>query len=483
MKIFYLSLSSILFILAFSPFDYKVLIFISLIILFHAIDDLSKKNKIKSILFFSILFHIIGISWVSESLIDYGSLGYILSYIVTFMLAIAVSLPYLLIALFHQSVTKNGLINIFFIASIFILVEYIKSFLYGGFPWLLVGYSQNDTPFDYIYPLFGNYAVGYLVVLFSLLFYKTLNQRSLVYSSISILVLLTYLVLPVNYKNNENYEHSISYTLYQPNIYPDQVYNHNYHSKIVKKYINILEKNKSSNLIIFPETILPIPYNETHELYKIFNKHTNDKNFIISGLFTEFENKYFNSMVFFSDNVDFYSKRKLVPFGEYTPWYSSFLKLSKIINIPLSNLSHGSDFKSVFTLKDVNIIPIICFESTFPNLINSNSSNEIIVNISNDGWFGNSLAPFQHLQIAQIRSLEFNRFTLRVTNTGISAVIDNYGRVNDHIENNKEGTMNGNIPINFKRSLYSEYGDIFILMLIFFSLLMRVSIDWHKYDE
>ena len=72
----------------------------------------------------------------------------------------------------------------------------------------------------------------------------------------------------------------------------------------------------------------------------------------------------------------------------------------------------------------------------FPNLINSNSSNEIIVNISNDGWFGNSLAPFQHLQIAQIRSLEFNRFTLRVTNTGISAVIDNYGRVNDHIENN-----------------------------------------------
>ena len=69
-------------------------------------------------------------------------------------------------------------------------------------------------------------------------------------------------------------------------------------------------------------------------------------------------------MVFFSDDVDFYSKRKLVPFGEYTPWHSSFLKLSEIINIPLSNLCI-LDFKSVFTLKDVNIIPIICFESTF----------------------------------------------------------------------------------------------------------------------
>ena len=175
--------------------------------------------------------------------------------------------------------------------------------------------------------------------------------------------------------------------------------------------------------------------------------------------------------------------REISSLREYTPWYNSFLKLSKIINIPLSNLTHGPDFKNIITLKDINIIPIICFESTFPNLINSTSNNEIIVNISNDGWFGNSLAPFQHLQIAQIRSLEFNRFTLRVTNTGISAVIDNQGRVVDYIDNNTEGTMVGNIPTDFKRSLYSEYGDIFILMLIFFSSLTKVLKNRRKYYE
>ena len=116
---------------------------------------------------------------------------------------------------------------------------------------------------------------------------------------------------------------------------------------------------------------------------------------------------------------------------------------------------------------------MICFESTFPNLIESSSDHEIIVNISNDGWFGESLAPHQHLQITQIRALEFNRYILRVTNTGISAVIKNNGQIVDLIENNVEGTLKGQIPTKIKRSFYSEYGDILILMLIFFSLLIN----------
>ena len=116
---------------------------------------------------------------------------------------------------------------------------------------------------------------------------------------------------------------------------------------------------------------------------------------------------------------------------------------------------------------------MICFESTFPHLITSNSNNEIIINISNDAWFGNSLASYQHLQITQIRALEFNRYILRATNTGISAVIDNKGLIVDYIENDVEGTMRGTIPTKMTRSFYSEYGDIVILMLIFFSLISR----------
>ena len=157
----------------------------------------------------------------------------------------------------------------------------------------------------------------------------------------------------------------------------------------------------------------------------------------------------------------------------YTPWYNSLLKLSQNLNIPLSNLSSGSEKIDKISFGNVDIIPMICFESTFPNLIGSSSSHEVIVNISNDAWFGMSLAPHQHLQITQIRALEFNRYILRATNTGISAVIKNDGQIVDMIKNNEEGTLKGQIPTKMNRSFYSEYGDILILMLIFFSLLIN----------
>jgi apolipoprotein N-acyltransferase len=120
---------------------------------------------------------------------------------------------------------------------------------------------------------------------------------------------------------------------------------------------------------------------------------SNKNNIIIAGFFTKSQNKYFNSMVFFSDKVEYYHKRKLVPFGEYTPWYDTLFKLSDSLDIPLSNLSHGSDSQKDIFFNDTKLLPLICFESTFSNLLKSKIENEIIVNISNDGWFGHSLGP------------------------------------------------------------------------------------------
>jgi apolipoprotein N-acyltransferase len=202
-------------------------------------------------------------------------------------------------------------------------------------------------------------------------------------------------------------------------------------------------------------------------------KLSDRNNIIIAGFFTESENKYFNSMVFFSDEIVYYHKRKLVPFGEYTPWYDSIIKLSGSLNIPLSNLSNGTNAQEDIFFQDTKILPLICFESTFPSLLKSNVENEIIINISNDGWFGKSLAPYQHLQITQIRALEFNRYILRATNTGLSAVINNNGEIIEYIPINKEGVITGFVPINLDTSFYSRYGDICILMLLFLTLLSQ----------
>jgi apolipoprotein N-acyltransferase len=113
-------------------------------------------------------------------------------------------------------------------------------------------------------------------------------------------------------------------------------------------------------------------------------------------------------------------------------------------------------------------------------LLKSDIENEIIINISNDGWFGNSLGPYQHLQITQIRALEFNRYILRAANTGLSAVINNYGEIIEYIPINKQGRLSGLAPINLDRSFYSQYGDIFVLMLLFLTLLSKGLIRQNK---
>ena len=472
MKLLYLLFSSALYVLSYSPFDYKILIFPSLVILLTVIEDASFKNKLKYTFLYALFIHLMGVSWVSESLITYGFMGVTGSILITAFFIIIVSIPYLLIALFHRPIKKNGIFIINLFALIFLLAEYIKSHFFGGFPWLLIGNSQNSTIFNYVYPIFGSYMVTYIVVLMSCIFYKSIHVKQKQYILLSIILGLTYLsaLFPSEDKETNHTEH-ISFTIYQPNIYPDKTYDINQYQNIVNQYIEFLDDKKSTEVIILPETITPYDLNNNIRLSEKIKTISNKSNIVVAGFFTKLNNNYFNSMVFFSDKVEYYHKRKLVPFGEYTPWYDFFIDLSDSLNIPLSNLSHGPNSQKEIFFNKTKLLPLICFESTFPNLIKSNSKNEIIINISNDGWFGNSFAPYQHLQITQIRALEFNRYILRAANTGLSAFIDNNGKVIEYVPINKEGTVSGSVPINLDRSFYSRYGDICILMLLFFTLL------------
>ena len=439
------------------------------------IENLVTRKKILFAFLYFVFIHIIGISWINISLISYGSMNMFSSLIVTIVFIIVISAPYAVIGLFHKSVQDNGFYNLNIIALIFLLAEYIKSIILGGFPWLLIGHSHNSSIFNYIYPIFGSYFVTYLCVLISAFFYKTIINPDNKYIYLSSIIFITYLLNPAitNYQEKSN-ENKISYSIYQPNIYPNQSYNPKEYKKISQKYINYIKKKDQADITILPETITPYILMRNDDLLREIIKSSNDKKIIIAGFFTQSKDDIYNSMVVFSDNIELYNKRKLVPFGEYTPWYDTLIKLSQSLAIPLSNISHGNDEQDEIYVNGFKIIPIICFESTFPNIIKSNIRNEIIINISNDSWFGDSLAPHQHLQITQIRALEFNRYILRATNTGISAVINNNGVIIDQISNNSEGEMNGFAYIGLNKSIYSQFGDLGILMLLFLSLLFKL---------
>ena len=484
MNLIYLLFAALFYVLSYSPFDYKILIFVSFLILLISIEKLSSKKKALYLFYYSFMIHFIGVSWVSQSLHDYGSLNYYESAFITLIFIILISLPYVIIGFFHKPISANGLYSTNLFASLFVVVEFIKSWMLGGFPWLLVGHSQTETIFNFIYPILGSYAVTYFVILISAWISKGyFNRTKYTVILVPIFTLIYYLMPNLTFVKSSDLNESLSFTIYQPNIYPKESYNSVEANNIQQKYIKFLNRKASTDLIIFPETIVPYELHKNNSLLKKIKDLTDEENIIITGLFTSEDNKFFNSMVFFSKNIEIYNKRKLVPFGEYTPWYDTFFELAESLDIPLSNLSHGRINQKNIYFKDIKIIPVICFESTFSNLINSDTDKELIINISNDSWFGNTLAPYQHLQISQVRALEFNRFMLRATNTGISAFINNKGEVLDYIPNNTEGVITGNIPVNNNISMYSRYGDIGILMLLFFSSLATGLIRLKKSHE
>jgi len=227
-------------------------------------------------------------------------------------------------------------------------------------------------------------------------------------------------------------------------------------------------------LIIMPETSLPTVYGSSSSFYR--DKILKQSNSLISGIFRKDKNHIFNSMLLLDKTEQFYDKRHLVPFGEYTPLASMLAPLANILAIPMSTLSSGGLDQDIFTFKSFKLIPIICYESAYSSLIKTNNDDySVIVNLSNDSWFGNSFAPHQHLQITQVRAIEFQRNLLRAANTGISAHINKHGVIIEKLNYNTSGVIQSDIIATKGSTPFSRFGDYPVLMLIFIVIIFYLA--------
>ena len=369
-------------------------------------------------------------------------------------------------------------------ASILVLIELIRSNIFGGFPWLLVGTSQIGTIFDAFYPLFGTYFVSFLTILISSLIAVIMIGKNIVkYSIILFLVLLSVNIInSIEYNWSTDKKTNNNITIIQPNINQLLKFNSDEIKSIKDKYLEIFQRNDLHDIILLPETAIPTIYQNDKNFYK--EKLLSRADHIIGGVFRydNVTNETFNSILVLNNKEQFYDKRHLVPFGEYIPFKSLFIHIMKVFNIPMSNLSHGKNYQSKISFDDIFIEPLICYESAYPQLIETtNKEFSIIVNISNDAWFGNSLAPYQHLEISQSRALEFQRFLVRSANTGISAVVNKDGEIIDSIPLNHEGILNASITSSKGKTPYRYFGDYPILMLIF-SIMFFYFFTSNKYE-
>ena len=230
-------------------------------------------------------------------------------------------------------------------------------------------------------------------------------------------------------------------------------------------------------IFIFPEGVFSNIYLEDLNNYRyIFSKNYSDQHKIVIGINSKDESKIFNSMVVLDKNLnilDKYNKNKLVPFGEFLPFENFFSKFG-IKKITQGYNSFSSDNKrNILNINNIYLLPLICYEIIYSGEIKNNDDFDILLNISEDGWFGNSVGPYQHFSHSVFRSIEEGKNLIRSANNGISAFINSKGQIISKIESTERGVIEIKSFEETKKTIFSSFGNkIFFYFLLFYISLI-----------
>jgi apolipoprotein N-acyltransferase len=369
-------------------------------------------------------------------------------------------------------------------AGCYTLAEWLRSWLLSGFPWLSVGYAQTQGPLAGYAPLGGVFLVGLAVAASAALFaYIAANVRAAAWSRTAVAV-VPLLALWIAGHGLRAVEWSrpigepVAVSLVQGNIPQDLKFEAAYRDKTLSTYAELVAQAKG-RLIVLPESALPmfadeVPVEYVAQLRRLAQERGGD---LLVGLFFfeprgpgEDEDHYFNSVVSVGTAAtQRYRKRHLVPFGETIPakplvgWL-----IRSVLHIPLADQTPGPADQAPFAVVGEQVAVNICYEDAFGSeLIHSLPEASLLVNVTNDAWYGRSLAAEQHEQIAAMRAVETSRPMLRATNTGITSIIDHRGKEVARLPWFTRGILEGTIAGRTGTTLYVRLGDALAVALAF----------------
>ncbi len=380
---------------------------------------------------------------------------------------------------------------------IWVLFEYAQSLSpFGGFPWLLAGYSQSRYPaIIQISDVTGVYGISFLLVwtgagIVLLVRHKARGIFAYAPASIAIVLISACLVYGrIELKNWSNPHPGFSAAMLQGNISfedSESVLRDTFQNS----YVRMADRLNLSrpDLLVLPESPSPLNYDSDSDYRRtmeslagrfrlglVFNN--------VSYKGTEPNRRYFNSAYFLDRNgalIGIYNKMHLVPFGEYMP-LKGVLPFIETISKDVDFFSPGDDFR-VVTIGGRPANAIICFEAAFPPLVRRfvQRGSQLIINLTNDGWYGDSAAPYQHLEIARFRAVENRRYLLRATNSGISALVEPTGRIQTSTGILRQAICEGRFDFIAANTFYTRYGDIFVLLCAIISCGLAIGTGLHK---
>jgi apolipoprotein N-acyltransferase len=435
---------------------------------------------------------IAGVSWVYVSLSTFGGMFPPVAALGTLLFCAVLSLfPAFAGALFARFMPAAGWRRVLFFAALWTLGEWLRGWVLTGFPWLVVGYAQAPpSPLAGFAPLFGVYGVSLLSALLGALIgevglrwmtpgagrseYTTRWRRLLPLLAVPLLLASGQLLYGVRW--TQPLATPLSVSLLQGNVAQDLKWRPESFIDSLRTYYRLAQDNPAQ-LTVMPETALPafldqVPDEYLDELKKLAAREHGD---MLFGIVVGNMGRYANAAVSLGQSGEQrYSKSHLVPFGEFVPpGFAWFLALAKI---PMSDFMPGPPGQPPLAIAGQTVAVDICYEDAFgEEIIRALPQATLLVNISNVAWFGDSLAPAQHLQIAQLRALESGRMMLRSTNTGMTAIIAADGQVLSSLKPFTRGALRGVVHGYQGLTPYARWGNsvVVAVMLLLIVLLRR----------
>lgn len=408
--------------LAFAPFYLFPVFFFTLKYLLESLKDSEKPFLIGWVWGFG--YFIGNCYWYCHSLLMwpyYFLIPFAITIIPAF-LACYIGLTTLGTKKFLDKINNRFIISLIF-SALWIFFEYLRSFIFTGFPWNLVAYSLGFAPLlIQTVHIYGCYIFGFVLLTIFTCFYTKYNKYAISYYIIVILFILSYGILRVEkFSNNFNNFKVITTNISTNTSLSDE--------EILKNLLETTLKENLDNIdyILWPEAVFPSLIRENDEVVKFISEQLQDKTLITGAVRLE-NRKIYNSLLVIKNGeiVDFYDKYKLVPFGEYIPFRNIFPFINALTTT--IDISKGNDKNKLIKLdNNLSFSSMICYESIFPNLVNKDAN--FIINITNDAWFGKTSGPYQHLEALRFRAVENGIPAFRVSNGGVSAFIDKYGNV------------------------------------------------------
>lgn len=483
--------SGLLLPLSFAPVNFWPAAVFCLTVLAFALHNKSAKQCMGLGFIFAVGMFASGVHWLFVPIYQFSPVPAVIAALIVLVFVIACaaaffSLPFYM---FGRWCNNHRLSLWLGFPATWLLTEWLRTWLFTGFPWLLLGYGHIDTPLAGWAPVTGVMGLSFIVALTASTIVFCWHQKQnkvLITSSITLCAFLWGIGWGLsNIQWTQNFEKPVSVGLAQGNIPQELKWERSFLQPTLDRYQTLTNELIDNDWVVWPEAAIPLIANTQRDhgkleplLDNLKQQAVENNSALITGILylSPESGKAYNSIIATGLGSGIYFKQRLVPFGEYAPLEEYLSGLFNFFNIQRSMIALGPANQRGLQVGSAMLAPSICYEIVYPDLVASGANNSnVLITISNDAWFGESIGPLQHMQMAQMRALETQRFLIRGTNNGVSALVNDKGQVISKTERFVIDSTEGEIELRQGATPFMVIGSepiVFLCMVILFGFFV-----------